>query len=119
MAIGGIGGMDFGNRMSSISSGGIDQSRLREIHEQFKPTEVADTSETEGSFGSFLSKMVKDANSSQLEADKKSSEVAAGRNKDLHGAVLAMEKADVDFRMLTQVRNKVIEAYREIMRMQV
>jgi len=46
-------------------------------------------------------------------------DVAAGRNKDLHGAVLAMEKADVQFRLLAQVRNKVIDAYREIMRMQV
>ena len=80
-----------------------------------------ETGGAEGSktFGDFMKDLVQDANRSALEADGKMQDVAAGRNKDLHGAVLAMEKADVQFRLLTQVRNKVIDAYREILKMQV
>jgi len=114
-------GIEFGNKMSG--AGGVSDGfqRLRESRESLiKPSEAGDAGAADGaSFGDFLHKMVHEANSSAQTADAKMSEVAAGRNKDLHGAVLAMEKADVDFRMLTQVRNKVIEAYREIMRMQV
>lgn len=110
-------GIEFGNRMSA--GGGIDSTRLREnLNNQVGSKDNA--SETSGaSFGDYLKNLAQEANSSQLQADAKMQEVAAGRNKDLHGAMLAVEKADVQFRMLTQVRNKVIEAYREIMRMQV
>jgi flagellar hook-basal body complex protein FliE len=52
-------------------------------------------------------------------ADRSAEELIAGRNKDLHGAMISLEKADVSFRMLMGVRNKMLEAYREIMRMQV
>ncbi|RZA07116.1 MAG: flagellar hook-basal body complex protein FliE [Proteobacteria bacterium] len=113
-------GIEFG-KMSG--AGGLTEGfeRLRESRDSLiKPNDIGGSSPAEGaSFGDFLHKMVNEANSSQLTADKKLEEVAAGRNKDLHGAVLSMEKADVDFRMLTQVRNKVIEAYREVMRMQI
>ena len=109
--------MDFG-KMSGISGrGGFNIERL---HEGSGAGEVQGAEEASGpSFGDFLKNTVKEANDGQILADRKMEEVAAGRNKDLHGAVMAMEKADVQFRMLTQVRNKVIEAYREIMRMQV
>jgi len=43
---------------------------------------------------------------------------AVGRPQDLHEIMIATEKADLSFRLLVQVRNKLIEAYQEIMRMQ-
>ncbi|NUM89819.1 MAG: flagellar hook-basal body complex protein FliE [Bdellovibrionales bacterium] len=70
-------------------------------------------------FAEAMGKLMRDANDTQVAANDAAQEVVAGRNKDLHGAMLAMEKADLQFRLLAQVRNKVIEAYREIMRMQV
>lgn len=109
-------GIEFGNRMESQING-LNQTRLRESLSEEK---ISSPEQNGGvTFSDFLSKMVQETNSSQLEADKKMQEVAVGRNKDLHGAMLSMEKADINFRLLTQVRNKVIEAYREIMRMQV
>lgn len=110
-------GIDIANRMSmNGGAGGIDVTRVREATDNL----VTETGEGKGaSFGEFLQNMVQEANVAQITADRKLEEVAAGRSKDLHGAVLSMEKADVQFRLLTQVRNKVIEAYREIMRMQV
>lgn len=113
-----INGIEFSGR---IQGGvGVDLSRIQERQESAVGG-VAESSESGGAktFGDFMKDLVQDANSSALQADAKMQDVAAGRNKDLHGAVLAMEKADVQFRLLTQVRNKVIDAYREIMRMQV
>ena len=110
-------GIEFG--MKSVG-GGIDSSRLREQREALSSERAGAGQEAGGAtFGDFLQNLAQEANSSQVTADQKLNEVAAGRNKDLHGAVLAMEKGDINFRLLAQVRNKVIEAYREIMRMQV
>jgi flagellar hook-basal body complex protein FliE len=110
-------GIEFG--MKSVG-GGLDTNSLRETRENLAPSREGKVEGgKDASFGDFLGNLFQEANQSQIVADQKLQEVAAGRNKDLHGAVLAMEKADVNFRLLTQVRNKVIEAYREIMRMQV
>ncbi len=109
--------IEFG--MKSVGNG-IDTNRLREIRENLQSDKASSSDGSSGaSFGDFLKNLATEANTSQIIANQKVDEVAAGRSKDLHGAVLALEKADVNFRLLTQVRNKVIEAYREIMRMQV
>jgi flagellar hook-basal body complex protein FliE len=42
-----------------------------------------------------------------------------GESQDLHNTVIAMQKADLSFQMMMQVRNKIVQAYQEIMRMQV
>ena len=43
----------------------------------------------------------------------------SGEVEDVHTAMIAMQKADLSFQLLMQVRNKLVEAYREVMRMQV
>ncbi len=108
-------GIEMKTNMSSHIGSGVEQlGKSTKI-------EAAEESNSENSvsFGDTLKSMIQDTNQSQLDADGKIQELTTGRSKDLHGAVLSMEKADVDFRLLTQVRNKVLEAYREIMRMQV
>lgn len=112
-------GIEFGNRLNVGNGFESSSSSTREAREKLGATEESSESGKATTFGDFLQKIAQEANQAQLVADHKMQEVAAGRNKDLHGAVLAMEKADVQFRLLTQVRNKVLEAYREIMRMQV
>lgn len=71
------------------------------------------------SFGELLSDSINKANNIQLEADHAINELAAGRNKNIHETMLMLEKADTSFKLMMQVRNKIIDAYREIMRMQV
>jgi flagellar hook-basal body complex protein FliE len=110
-----INGIEFGMRSQVGGLGRIQEQRETSIER----ADQAGESEGTKTFGDFMKDLTQDANRSSVDADVKMQEVAAGRNKDLHGAVLAMEKADVQFRLLTQVRNKVIDAYREIMRMQV
>ena len=43
----------------------------------------------------------------------------SGESRDLHTTVIAMQKADLSFQMMMQVRNKIVQAYQEIMRMPV
>jgi len=109
------------NTIDSISRLGNLGDGIGKINTQ--QMEIAESGESASgkasTFGDLLKGALQDANQSQLEANNVVNELVAGRTKDLHGAMIAMEKADVNFRLLAQVRNKVIDAYREIMRMQV
>jgi flagellar hook-basal body complex protein FliE len=71
------------------------------------------------SFGSFLSKSFNDVNALMNTADVKANEMAVGKAESLHDAMIGFEKAETAFKLLVQVRNKAIDAYHEIMRMQV
>jgi flagellar hook-basal body complex protein FliE len=51
------------------------------------------------------------------EADQMAENFAVGKGESLHGTIIAAEKADLSFRFLLQIRNKLLEAYQEIMRM--
>ncbi|MCP4752007.1 MAG: flagellar hook-basal body complex protein FliE [Proteobacteria bacterium] len=59
------------------------------------------------------------ANRDQVKAEKMVTQMVAGKNKDIAGTMITMEKADVSMRMLMAVRNKIVNAYEEMMRMPV
>lgn len=71
-----------------------------------------------GSFGKLLSEAVEQVNdvekTSQGELQK-----YLGNQSDLHTVMIALEKADLSFQMMMQVRNKIVQAYQEIMKSQV
>lgn len=73
----------------------------------------------EVSFGSSMKKALGQVNELQKNADDMAVKLATGDVEDVHKAMLAMQKAKLAFDFTVQVRNKVIEAYQEIMRMQV
>lgn len=70
-------------------------------------------------FADALKGAVAETNRLQREADGAAMNVLAGDAGSLHQAMIALEKADISFRTLLQVRNRVLEAYQEIMRIQV
>lgn len=70
-------------------------------------------------FMDVLSDSVAKVNMDQVEADSAIRELVAGRTKNIHETMLAVERADASLKLMMQVRNKVLDAYREIMRMQV
>ena len=72
-----------------------------------------------GEILSSFKTMFDEVNRNQLEAENNIVEMVAGRNKDIAGTMVSMEKADTSVRMLMGVRNKIVNAYEEIMRMQV
>ena len=69
------------------------------------------------SFEQMLQQSLSNVNQLQLEADKAVAALASGQEQDLHNTMITMEKADIAFRLLMQIRNKVITAYETIMRM--
>ena len=71
------------------------------------------------SFADTLAKSIEEVNHLQKEADQAIEKLASGESQNIHGTMLAVNKADVAFRMTMQVRNKIVEAYQEVMRMQV
>jgi flagellar hook-basal body complex protein FliE len=71
------------------------------------------------SFSSVLSQALQDVNQVHLAADAGAQKLVAGEEVDIHSVMIGMEKADVAFGLTLQVRNKLVEAYQEIMRMQV
>ena len=70
------------------------------------------------SFSEFLEAKIADTNQLQIEADQAVSAVATGRSHNLHEMMIALDRSDVSFRLMTKVRNKAVEAYQEIMRLQ-
>ena len=68
-------------------------------------------------FGDMLKDYINDVNSMQNEMDHSISKMATGEVKDLHQVMLAVEKADLSFRLMMEVRNKLIKAYEEVMKM--
>ncbi|MEW6264163.1 MAG: flagellar hook-basal body complex protein FliE [Thermodesulfobacteriota bacterium] len=66
-----------------------------------------------------LKETIKNTNEAQVKAHTAMEELAAGKSANIHETMIAIQKADISFKMLMQVRNKIINAYQEIMRMPV
>lgn len=97
--------------------------RIDSIGSQFASTQVQTVqpkpaASTE-SFGETMKKAVSDVNDLQQNADQLANKLATGDTVEVHQAMLAMQKASTALQFTVQVRNKVIEAYQEIMRMPV
>jgi len=70
------------------------------------------------SFSSMLGKMVSEVNAQQVNANQQVNALQSGANVPLHQAVISMEEASVSFQLMVEVRNRLLESYQEIMRMQ-
>jgi len=73
----------------------------------------------DGSFGDVFKKLVEEANETANSSDKLVEQMAKGEPTDVHQVMMAMTEADLSFRMLLEVRNKLVDAYQEIQRMPV
>jgi flagellar hook-basal body complex protein FliE len=69
-------------------------------------------------FGNVVERFIQDTNSQQLQADQAVQQLATGQSDSIPETMLALTKADLSLRVFMEVRNKVIEAYQEVMRMQ-
>lgn len=77
------------------------------------------TSQGQQNFSKILKTALESVNKSQIEAEKASQKLVNGEQIDLHNVMIASQKALITLQTTVEVRNKVIEAYQEIMRMQV
>jgi flagellar hook-basal body complex protein FliE len=72
-----------------------------------------------GSFSSVLSTMVQDVNAKQNAAGQALHDLQTGQSGSLHQAMIATEEASVSFQLMVEVRNRLLDAYQELMRTQV
>jgi flagellar hook-basal body complex protein FliE len=101
------------------SSTSIPAAELRELDAGHAATSVTDTQSAQSSFSSVLGQMVQDVNAKQNVAGQALQDLQSGQNVSLHQTMIAMEEASVSFQLMVEVRNKLLESYQEIMRMQV
>lgn len=73
----------------------------------------------EGKFSDLLKDALSNVNDAQLEANEAVQQVLSGESKDIHSTMIALQKADVSLKLMLEVKNKIVEAYQEVMRTQV
>ena len=71
----------------------------------------------QGDFGLAMKQAVRRIDNQQHQADLLAADVDAGRSDDLVGAMIASQKASISFSALTQVRNKILAAYDDVLKM--
>jgi flagellar hook-basal body complex protein FliE len=71
-----------------------------------------------GGFAATLKSAIDEMGELSSQAETKVAGVLEGTGVDVHSALIAVEKADLSFQLMMQVRNKIVSAYQEISRMQ-
>jgi flagellar hook-basal body complex protein FliE len=83
------------------------------------PSETSSTQPAGESFANVLGRMVEEVNTRQSVANDAVAALQSGQNVSLHQTVIAMEEANLSFQLMVEVRNKLLDSYQELMRMQV
>ena len=104
-------GLTISNANRFLETGSLDKS--------VKLDSTSSSSAAGPSFADTLKEAVNNVNELHLDADRKAQELATGKTDDIASVMIATEKADIALRAMVQVRNKIIDAYQEIMKMQV
>lgn len=78
-----------------------------------------DASHPDKTFGSMLKDSINEVNRLQSDANKSIEKLQSNQSASIHETMIAMEKAGISFQTMLTVRNKALESYQEIMRMQV
>ena len=78
-----------------------------------------DIKKQEKSFNQTLKDSLNEVNRLQIESNKAINEFSLDQNKDIHEVMINWEKADLSLRLMMKIREKVLNAYEEIMRMQI
>jgi len=93
------------------------------LTETFKALTQKSTSSTLSdsslSFTDIMNNAMKEVESLSNASETQANSLLTGETKDIHSVVIAAEKADIALQMTLQVRNKVLDAYQEMMRMQI
>ncbi|ASB53089.1 MULTISPECIES: flagellar hook-basal body complex protein FliE [Bacillus] len=87
------------------------------VTNQLNQTQKTDSS-NQTNFSELLKNSIDSLNESQVKSDQITNELAAGKDVNLDEVMIAAQKANISLTAATEFRNKAVEAYQEIMRMQ-
>lgn len=94
---------------------GFSDSAIKDL----QSTDIKQGDKERKSFTEVLQSAIESLNASQSNADAMSTNIATGKTQNIHETMLAISKAEIEFKLMVQVRNKALDAYQEIMRMQI
>jgi len=117
---GGNGGIDAAvqKAASSAQSQTISPTDLAKLDSAPSVQPFAPASSTY-SFENLLGNLVSDVSQKQAAANNSANALLSGQNVSLHQTMISMEEANLSFQMMLEVRNKLLDSYQELMRMQV
>jgi len=102
----------------------MEQAREIQKAAQTGQVESAQSTQATGAvqgagFGDVLNQFVGEVNEKQLASSQAVNDLLSGKDVPLHQAMIAMQEAGVAFQMMVEVRNKLLQGYQDLMRMQV
>jgi flagellar hook-basal body complex protein FliE len=97
----------------------IPTAELRELNACDPGLSTSAAQPASSSFAGVLDNLVQGVNAKQTAATQALQDLQSGQNVSLHQAMIAMEEASVSFQLMVEVRNRLLDSYQELMRMQV
>jgi flagellar hook-basal body complex protein FliE len=92
---------------------------LEKLSPGIQPLSVTPSQPAPGAFEQTLGGLVNEVSAKQAAASDAVHGLLAGQNVSLHQTMIAMEEASVSFQLMVEVRNRMLESYQELMRMQI
>ena len=121
-----MGGPDLGTKLNSVvkdaGAKSISPAELQQLNPDLAASSAMPAITATGSSDSFsnlLGSFVNEVNQKQAAASDAVSGLLSGKNVSLHQAMISSEEASVSFSMMVEVRNKLLDSYQELMRMQI
>ena len=100
------------NNMSIIGISGLPSKIQGNM-----PLNNEKNSKDDSSFNDILTKSLKEVNSAQIKSINALNSLVAGKTENIHETMIQMQKASISFQMMMEVRNKLVDAYNEIIKM--
>jgi len=117
MVSSGAGGLP-GNPVQDAVARAIPPAELDKLNPPITLS-APDSAKPAYSFQNLLGNFVQDVNEKQAAAGDAVNGLLSGKNVSLHQAMISMEEASVSFQLMVEVRNKLLDSYQELMRMQI
>lgn len=92
--------------------------RIGGVNNQFSKLQKTQVKTDNSEFSKILSDALESVNEQQKNVEKMSDDFAKGKISNIHELIVEAEKASISLRLTVEVRNRIVDAYREIMRMQ-
>ncbi len=73
----------------------------------------------ERTFGDMVTDAINSVDDAKKTADQNVEDFVSGKTENVHDVMLSLEKADISFQLMLEIRNRVVEAYQELSRMQI
>ena len=102
-----------------MQSIGLTPNNLLGVNTTSVSTNISTPAEAQKEFSVFLKESINEVNAAQIQSDEVTKKMALGENVDLHTVMTTSQKASVMLQTTIEIRNKAVEAYQEMMRMQI